>query len=48
MQEVFKFMRSAQGGGEFRATGLRPMFVQALVENGAELPAHAFHPGAPQ
>jgi pilus assembly protein CpaF len=48
MQEVFKFMRSPQGGGEFRATGLRPMFVEALVENGAELPAHAFHPGAPQ
>jgi pilus assembly protein CpaF len=48
MQEVFKFMRSPQGGGEFRATGLRPMFVETLVENGAELPSHAFHPGAPQ
>ena len=48
MQEVFKFMRSSQGGGEFRATGLRPMFADALVENGAELPSHVFHPGAPQ
>jgi pilus assembly protein CpaF len=48
MQEVFKFMRGPQGGGEFRATGLRPMFTEALLENGAELPAHVFHPGAPQ
>jgi pilus assembly protein CpaF len=48
MQEIFKFMRSPQGGGEFRATGLRPTFVETLVQNGAELPQHAFHPGAPQ
>jgi pilus assembly protein CpaF len=48
MQELFKFMRNPQDGGEFRATGLRPTFVEALLENGAELPPHAFHPGAPQ
>jgi pilus assembly protein CpaF len=48
MQEVFKFVRSPQGGGEFRATGLRPMFAEALIDNGAELPPHVFHPGAPQ
>lgn len=48
MQELFKFVRNSQGGGEFRATGLRPTFVEALMESGAELPPHAFHPGAPQ
>ncbi len=48
MQELFKFMRNPHDGGEFRATGLRPTFVEALMENGAELPPHAFHPGAPQ
>jgi pilus assembly protein CpaF len=48
MQEIFKFVRNPQGGGEFRATGLRPTFVDALLQNGVELPQHAFHPGAPQ
>jgi pilus assembly protein CpaF len=45
VQEIFKFVRNPQGGGEFRATGLRPMFIEALLENGAELPPHVFHPG---
>jgi pilus assembly protein CpaF len=48
MQEIFKFQRNPQGGGEFRATGLRPTFAEALLENGAELPSSAFHPGVPQ
>jgi pilus assembly protein CpaF len=48
VQEIFKFQRNPQGGGEFRATGLRPTFMEALLENGAELPAHAFHPGSAQ
>src|SRR5262245_23886254 len=48
MQEIFKFLRNPDGAGEFRATGLRPTFVEALVQNGADLPQHAFHPGLPQ
>lgn len=48
MQEIFKFLRNPDGGGEFRATGLRPSFVEALLQNGADLPQHAFHPGVPQ
>jgi pilus assembly protein CpaF len=48
VQEIFKFQRNPQGGGEFRATGLRPTFMEALLENGAELPAQTFHPGAAQ
>jgi pilus assembly protein CpaF len=48
MQEIFKFMRNPQGGGEYRATGLRPTFVETLVQNGVELPQHTFHPGVPQ
>jgi pilus assembly protein CpaF len=48
VQEIFRFQRSPQGSGEFRATGLRPTFIEALLENGAEFPSHAFHPGSPQ
>jgi pilus assembly protein CpaF len=47
MQEIFKFVRSPRGG-DFRATGLWPTFVEAMVQNGAEIPQNAFHPGAPQ
>jgi pilus assembly protein CpaF len=47
MQEIFKFVRDPHGG-DFRATGLRPTFVEAMVQNGAEIPQNAFHPGAPQ
>jgi pilus assembly protein CpaF len=43
MQELFKF-----AAGEFRATGLRPAFVNILVQGGADIPQHAFHPGAAQ
>jgi pilus assembly protein CpaF len=48
VQELFRFQRNPQGGGEFRATGLRPTFIEALLENGAELPSDVFHPGSPQ
>jgi pilus assembly protein CpaF len=48
VQEIFKFVRNPQGGGEFRATGLRPTFIETLLENGAELPPHVFHPGPSQ
>jgi pilus assembly protein CpaF len=50
MQEVFKLVRTRSGaqGEEFRATGLRPSFVEALELNGAELPESTFHPGAAQ
>jgi pilus assembly protein CpaF len=52
MQELFRFVRTAplkEGTvtGEFRATGLRPSFLEALVMNGAKLPDAAFHPGVP-
>ena len=43
MQELFKLV-----AGEFRATGLRPAFVDILVQGGADIPQHAFHPGAAQ
>ena len=49
MQELFRFVRGAEDtGGEFRATGLRPAFLDALVLNGATIPEFAFHPGAAQ
>jgi pilus assembly protein CpaF len=49
MQELFKFVRGPDdSSGEFRATGLRPSFVEAMVLNGAEISANAFHPGAAQ
>jgi pilus assembly protein CpaF len=48
VQEIFRFLRNPQGGGEFRATGLRPTFVETLQENGAELPPTVFHPASPQ
>ena len=50
MQELFKLVRtkSASHGPEFRATGLRPSFVEALEIIGGKLPEHIFHPGAVQ
>ena len=51
MQEIFKFVRSgldAQGRiqGSFRATGVRPHFLQALKGLGIELPPQHFEPAA--
>ena len=53
MQELFRFVRgtSQPDGavtGEFRATGLRPAFVEALIQTGAEIPPQAFNPGVAQ
>jgi pilus assembly protein CpaF len=50
MQELFRFVRPANGRagdveGEFRATGLRPTFLEALAFNGSQVPDRAFHPG---
>jgi pilus assembly protein CpaF len=48
-QELFRFMSAPDDkGGEFRATGLRPTFLEALARNGADIPAQAYHPGTPQ
>jgi len=52
MQELYRFVRTApiKDGtvtGEFRATGLRPSFLDTLVMNGAKLAENAFNPGAP-
>ena len=52
MQELYKFVRtgSDQGGkvkGEFRATGLRPSFLEALVLNGANPDEINLDPGRP-
>jgi len=48
VQEVFKLLRSKSGSqiGEFRATGLRPSFLEALELNGATFSEDTFHPGA--
>jgi len=53
MQELLRFIRSGSGGGgaqegEFRATGLRPVFLDALAANGAHVPERTFHPGYAQ
>jgi pilus assembly protein CpaF len=53
MQELFRFMRTPSRdndvvNGEFRATGLRPTFLDALVRNGANISERALHPGYPQ
>ena len=48
VQEIFKLLRTKPGapGGEFRATGLRPSFLEALELNGAVFSEDTFHPGA--
>jgi pilus assembly protein CpaF len=50
MQELFRFTRTASKrndatAGEFRATGLRPTFLETLMLNGASIPERALHPG---
>jgi pilus assembly protein CpaF len=49
MQEIFRFKRmstSADGTikGEFRATGIRPQFVDELEVRGVHLPEDMFSP----
>ena len=48
VQEIFKLIRAKPGspGGEFRATGMRPTFLEALELNGVALSEDTFHPGA--
>jgi pilus assembly protein CpaF len=53
MQELFRFVRTPSRdadviSGEFRATGLRPTFLDALIRNGANISERALHPGWPQ
>ncbi|MBP2486683.1 CpaF family protein [Rhizobium leguminosarum] len=52
MQEIMKFKKigSDEGGrihGEFRATGIRPRFVEEFAELGIEIPLTIFDPGKP-
>ena len=49
MQEIFKFKqtgRDAKGNilGEFRATGIRPKFMQDFATKGIQLSAEIFAP----
>ncbi len=48
VQEIFKLLRAKPGspGGEFRATGMRPSFLEALELNGMAFSEDTFHPGA--
>jgi pilus assembly protein CpaF len=53
LQEIFKFVRigtsvDGQVRGEFRATGLRPRFMEDLQVRGFAFPADFFDPGLPQ
>jgi pilus assembly protein CpaF len=53
LQEIFKFVRTGttvdgQVRGEFRATGLRPRFMEDLQVRGFVFPADFFDPGLPQ
>ncbi|WP_349436058.1 CpaF family protein [Pararhizobium sp. A13] len=50
MQEIMKFKKTGTGDdgrirGEFRATGLRPRFVEEFAELGIIVPAAIFDPG---
>ncbi|MDR9806181.1 CpaF family protein [Rhizobium hidalgonense] len=52
MQEIMKFKKigTDEGGrihGEFRATGIRPRFVEEFAELGIEIPSTIFDPGKP-
>ncbi|MFL5018814.1 MAG: CpaF family protein, partial [Rhizobium sp.] len=52
MQEIMKFKKlgTDEGGrihGEFRATGIRPRFVEEFAELGIEIPVTIFDPGKP-
>ncbi len=52
MQEIMKFKKTGTDDdgrirGEFRATGLRPRFVEEFAELGIIVPAAVFEPGAP-
>ncbi len=49
MQEIFKFVRLGTGSdgkieGEFRATGVRPKFLDEIKSHGIEIPSEYFDP----
>ncbi len=53
LQEIFKFVRTGtstdgQVRGDFRATGLRPRFMEDLQVRGFAFPSDFFDPGQPQ
>jgi pilus assembly protein CpaF len=52
MQEIFVFKRTGTDKdgkviGEFRATGVRPKFLDELKAHGVELPSEYFDPSNP-
>jgi pilus assembly protein CpaF len=52
MQEIYRFVRTgmAPNGaveGHFRATGVRPRFLEDLVAKGIEIPGSYFDPTRP-
>ena len=52
MQEIFKFIRigTDEDGtihGEFRATGVRPKFLDEIKSHGIEIPTEYFDPKDP-
>ncbi len=52
MQEIMKFKKTGTDDhgrihGEFRATGIRPRFIEEFAELGIEIPAMIFDPGKP-
>lgn len=51
LQEIFRFERSHTGDdgtvhGAYRATGIRPKFVEEMTRRGVQLPQHIFDPAA--
>ncbi|WP_442753901.1 CpaF family protein [Methylocystis sp. JAN1] len=51
LQEIYRFIREGVDGngaviGSFRATGIRPLFLEALKYMGVDFPASAFDPNA--
>jgi pilus assembly protein CpaF len=52
MQEIYRFVRTGMGPrgqveGHFRATGVRPRFLEDLVAKGIEIPGSYFDPSKP-
>jgi pilus assembly protein CpaF len=52
MQEIFHFKRLSTDKegrihGEFRATGIRPQFMEEILTRGVEVPVEIFSPDRP-
>jgi pilus assembly protein CpaF len=52
MQEIYRFVRTGMGPkgeveGHFRATGIRPRFLEDLIAKGIEIPGSYFDPTKP-